>query len=322
MNLPTWLTLSFRTQWVLSIALAVIGIIASLTAGWDYALQIFQAEASTLVSVGYIVFMSFIIIIYFVFRSWQTVRKERYANIVPYIHRIHHEIRDLTTFLKEKDPKSNADQAEILQHLNQAKSSVVTILDQLVLVFTSLTSTKCRACIKLMYELGNEPYVYTYARDHASGKANKARDNSRNKTNRDLLSHNGTFSRLFDEEVDVWYYISNNLIRDYKKGQFTSTSFSAYRSSADGPKTGWLLPYRSTITCVIRENASELLPEHRCNVVGFLAIDSESRGVFEPRWDVELLLSVADSLFHPLSIIQTTHPATVHRSQPEARYDV
>jgi hypothetical protein len=35
-------------------------------------------------------------------------------------------------------------------------------------------------------------------------------------------------------------------------------------------------------------------------VLGFLSVDSESREVFEERWDVEILFAVADALYHPL----------------------
>jgi hypothetical protein len=35
-------------------------------------------------------------------------------------------------------------------------------------------------------------------------------------------------------------------------------------------------------------------------VLGFLTIDSESRGVFVDRWDVQIAFAMADALFHPL----------------------
>lgn len=35
-------------------------------------------------------------------------------------------------------------------------------------------------------------------------------------------------------------------------------------------------------------------------MLGFLTVDSESRGVFEERWDVQLMLAVADALYTPV----------------------
>ena len=35
-------------------------------------------------------------------------------------------------------------------------------------------------------------------------------------------------------------------------------------------------------------------------VLGFLTVDSESRNVFEERWDVQIMFAVADALYGPI----------------------
>ena len=74
----------------------------------------------------------------------------------------------------------------------------------------------------------------------------------------------------------------------------------------------WPLPYRSTLTCAIRHHAILGLLEQP-EAVGFLCVDSESRNVFEKRWDVELCFSIADALFHPIDQLIKTMASAAQR---------
>jgi hypothetical protein len=62
----------------------------------------------------------------------------------------------------------------------------------------------------------------------------------------------------------------------------------------------WPLPYKSTMTCAIRQGTFDRADDVEQLVLGFLTIDSESRGVFVDRWDVQIAFAMADALFHPL----------------------
>ena len=58
-------------------------------------------------------------------------------------------------------------------------------------------------------------------------------------------------------------------------------------------------------------------------VLGFVTVDSESRRVFESWWDVPIVFSVADALYHPLKAFlelqnRVNIPARV-RPQTDAR---
>ena len=240
--------------------------------------------------------------------SWQLARKARYANITLHIHRINHLVRDILTYLDEHESKSD----NIEEKGEKTRIAVGQILDNTVSIFAMLTGTNCRACIKLIYTetaddaAGVDLYVHTYIRDGNSNSAFQRKDVERRKQNLDPLTpeRNRVFFDLFDLTNAAWYYVNNDLIKTHRNGKFNSTSFEAYdpeRAVGHRPSNSWPLPYRSTITCVIRQNASVLMmPERDCNILGFLAIDSESRGVFNRRWDKELALSIADALFHPL----------------------
>ena len=301
-------TLNWRIQIVLTAVIVSISVFLSFVSGWDIIEKISKEEHPTVLTVTYVLFLSFLFMICHVALSWQLTRKARYANIASHIHRINHSVRDILTYLDEHDPKSD----DKREKNERTRIAVGQILDSTVSIFAMLTGTNCRACIKLIYtEMADDAagvglYVHTYIRDGNSNAALQRTDVERRKQNSDPLTpeRNRVFSDLFDLRNSSWYYVNNDLIKAYKNRSFNSTSFEAYDPRrAVAPPHSWPLPYRSTITCVIRQNASPLMPRRDCNVLGFLAIDSESRGVFNRRWDVQLALSIADALFHPLEKI-------------------
>lgn len=190
-------------------------------------------------------------------------------------------------------------QKEYENFSNQCKIIIGRILDHFNGIFTSITETRCRSCIKLLYTT-DQMYVYTLARDQGSHQSCSQLDTKRVRGNHDPLKDNPQFARLFSDAEDVWHFISNDLTKDHA---FHSTSMSAYKPERahrfPAMLGAWPLPYRSAITAAIRQGPFDLCHE-RSEVLGFLSVDSESRGVFEERWDVEILFAVADALYHPL----------------------
>jgi len=255
----------------------------------------------------YLATLFFAVIVIAAIRQWMTVRKERYANITPLMHQIIHQIRDLNTFIHLGEPEGKS--KEDYQHfINQSKIIFGRVLDQLNTIFTSITSTHCRTSIKLTYLKDGRLYVYTLARDQGSKQKCLRMDNDRVNKNHDPLDENLQFAKLFDDTVEVWHYCCNDLTRDEN---FRATSVSAYdpeyarrAPAAESrwrlPKRArWPLPYRSTIACVIRQGPFDAYQNIKTEVLGFLTVDSESRNVFAPRWDVEIMFAVADALYAP-----------------------
>lgn len=243
-------------------------------------------------------------------RERLTSRKEKYANITVYCHQISSITRDLNTYIILNQPPHAGSVREYEQFFEVVKTKTREILDQLALIFVSLTGTRCRTSIKLIYPVGDEAYYFTFTRDHTSLEHCRERDDQRAERNHDPLKKNAQFSKLFDHSSGTRTYFCNDLSCD---PAFTSTSFTAY--DPHWAETGlhekknlfgklklrrWPLPYRSTICCVIRHGAASFLPGLKPLVLGFVTVDSESRNVFEPRWDPPLLSMVADNLFHPL----------------------
>ncbi len=263
----------------------------------DVSLHHALAQAYLIVS---LVILTFAVIVILHLKA----RKEKYANITEYIWKINTSIKDIDSFIEiNKTISSNP------EHFNEtAKSKIGDILNNLQLVFVSLTGTRCRASLKLTYNKNGRMYYYTFSRDQASFKSCGVLDDHRVACDHDPMDKNPQFLKLFSDDNSTFHYFSNDLMSDEK---FEATSFSAYDESwgrtglLNGRRLAWArerwpLPYRSTITCVVRHGPASFIPERKSIVLGFLTVDSESRGVFSERWDVPIVFAVADALFHPV----------------------
>lgn len=251
----------------------------------------------------YLATLFFFMIVLTVYRQWISIRKERYANITPLLHQILHQIRNLNTYVKTKEPRDGSpDQYQ--QFIDNCKIMFGRVLDQVNNVFRSLTSTHCRTSIKLTYTKDGGLFVYTLTRDQASRERCLIMDRDRVASNHDPLSKNPQFARMLSDSEDVWHYVCNDLTRDK---DFRATSLTAYApdyatsAARFFSRERWPLPYKSTITCVIRQPPFDMNSSLPSEVLGFLAVDSESRGVFEKRWDVQIMFAVADALYGPTS---------------------
>jgi hypothetical protein len=266
------------------------------------------ADWKTVWAQAYVVATAIILLTVLIFREYTAGRKEKYANITSHVQKITLLCKELVLYVEERRPPNGANREQYKQFTEACHSKFALVLDQLNLVFSSLTSTKCRTSIKVIYERGGEFYYYTLARDAGCWNECLESDNRRVDNDHDPVKNNSHFLTIFDSSTHTYHYISNDLTRD---SSFHSTSFTIYdphwadtgakpRSLLTRLKGEWPLPYRSTIAVAIRLGASSFLTEVKPTVLGFLTIDSESRNVFEERWDVQLMFAAADALFHPL----------------------
>jgi hypothetical protein len=280
------------------------GLVLAWLAGFDLVEKFVHGQDALSVCANvYVVATAVLAISLTAYRQYISIRKEKYANISSNMHSVFHHIRNLYTLIDNKEP-TNGTEEQYQDFIEECKSIFTIILDQLCVVFISLTSTHCRACIKVVYKIDSDAYVYTLTRDQNSKSKCYQTDNKRLKDNHDPLEQNRTFAELFSDANQKWHFICNDLT---SLAGFHSTSVTAYQPeyATSTPlrhlpwrsSNEWPLPYRSTIACVIGQGPfarCDNLPTH---VAGFLTVDSESRGVFEDRWDVQLMFSVADAIY-------------------------
>jgi hypothetical protein len=251
----------------------------------------------------YLATIAVVVISFSAYRQWNTIRKEKYANITPIIHQLLHQIRDINTVLQANQCRSLS-QTEYKHVFDVCKLMFGRVLDQVNAIFTSITSTHCRTSIKLLYPVEGKIYIVTFSRNQGAKQAWMQLDKNRFELRHDPLVDNPQFFSISSDTNQSWYYICNDLPRD---PSFLCTSVTAYKPEhatravpPPGKRPEWPLPYKSTIACVIRQAPVDVDGDIPSEVIGFLTVDSESRGVFSERWDVPLMLGIADALFTPL----------------------
>jgi hypothetical protein len=236
-----------------------------------------------------------------IFREISRIRKERYANIFERMEAIFNLIKDLTTYMNERIESEQIDLEQIKRDVDR---SLISILDNIEEIFSMLTGTTCRTTVKCIFQDGEKLYVYALARDRRSGQINRNRDEKRRDEKSDPLEDNEDFYSIFSDSKR--YCIENDLI---PKINYKNTSFKIYGNPRAlnafqrlcVPTLGWTLPYRSTMVFPIRQDESNALRFAAAGCLGFLAIDSAFKGVFQARFDGPLGASFAEALFHPLS---------------------
>jgi hypothetical protein len=300
--------------------LGFLGIVLALFSGFDLFERLGMGqEPRSWIPTVYVLLITLVMTVAASYYVFSAIRKERYANIMRPLHAITHQARDIYTYIINKEPRGSGQEAYEL-YATTAKSMFGDLLDQVSVIFTTLTSTRCRAAIKLVYKVNNDFYVCTLTRDRNSRQDCAGIDDNRLEHNRDPLYGNTHLTLLSDSDNNSWHYISNDLVRAVKNKEYLTTSELAYSSGRPPGNKKWVLPYRSCLTCVIGQAKFEECPSLRTEIPGFLTVDSESRGVFEERWDKELIFLIADALFAPLTAyLQAVQRGKDAPPPPEAR---
>jgi hypothetical protein len=296
----------WRVKWFGAWIGAGIGGVLAYFAGFELIEKFVQSQDRIHLAANlYIVGLSAGVLVFAGWRQWVSIRKEKYANISAVLHQIMHQIRDLNSYIYVMEPRGGTKEAYDL-YVDNCRTMFGLIMDQLNSIFMSITSTHCRTSVKLIYERGDKLYFYTLARDLGSRQSCLALDNRRVSENHDAIDQNPHLAMLINEANNHWHFISNYL--PSLRPRFTCTSVTAYEpeyyDAASHPwnifKKDWPLPYKSAIKCVIRQAPCSFRPSMKPEILGFLTVDSESRGVFEEKWDAQLMYAVADALYGPV----------------------
>lgn len=245
-----------------------------------------------------VMFGSFVI--WSIHREYKIARKEKYANISRIMSAVSNQSKELSLKLTNA---LNSDVSPSPELLMGAVDVISHILDDVVGIFSLLTGTRCRAALKVIGRDEGQVWAHALARDRMSAANCAHSDKDRNERKFDLIEQNIDFEILYDDKKDdVGYYFNNNML----KSEYYSTSLRYHQESstshvwksADGKD--WPLPYRSAIVWPIRQDVNSTVSPRL--FYGFLAVDSESRGVFEERWDSAIGNTIAHQLFLPLHL--------------------
>jgi hypothetical protein len=238
------------------------------------------------------------------YREVVFARRDRWAGTLDRQQAAFERLRDLSSVLGNALAAHYRHEPVTRDTLHQARYLVEEVLDEFANIFSLMTTTRCRACIKMIAERDGVMYVFALARDRLSAAETKKDDQKREAELLDRLESNTDFLSLFDPgSPDPGYYFSADLTREDKYHSSSTNYWQNVRGNPNEPaRKDWFLPYRSTIVFPIRQEAQEHMgiTEEKC--VGFLAFDSASRRAFVRRWDVPLGKALAHAMYTPLAM--------------------
>lgn len=225
-------------------------------------------------------------------------KKHRYADIVQFLHRLNHAIRDKVVSLQIKQQKKTLQFSEYKDALEGASLSF--LLDQVAQAYSRLNGVRCSVCIK---EYLPDRKLRVIARDSQSAvdRPLQAVPHS--------IDDDTPCLKLYDPAEPTRHYLCNDVIKAWKSQEYRSPSFQVYsEKKPDVAEYGpfclikhWPLKYRSCLVLPIRYTPTEISGSNPPVRVapkywGFLCIDSTHRGVFQKdSWEVAAMC--ADALY-------------------------
>lgn len=254
-----------------------------------------QKDLPTIIAIIILGALAGMFVILLLIEEWRWSEKSRYAEATKSLHLCVHILRDIHFTLS----KPGISDIERLQDLSFA-------LYGLAKTFSLLKAAHCRVCIKYvclnddvlkknLAELNDEErlrylYVKTLCRDMETDKKKDFRSEGDPKNN--TLAGNTDFSEIFLMKDDAsHHWIRNDIWKD-----------RAYQNTRlAGLKDCRQLGYRSTLVVPIRKTTKGMSYDKQFSrdqdIIGFLCIDSMTKGIFNDRYDPDVAAIFADTLF-------------------------
>jgi hypothetical protein len=256
------------------------------------------------------------------YREFYRLGRIRLARTLPYLDALSTSLRDLRSYLNLHSARIRTGQPLQEDVLERSREMLSDILSKEASIFTTMTATSCRACVKLIDVVQpsgsekltpNDIFVFALARDSSAAMANRTHDKKRADEKFDRLAENSDFLKLYDENVDdPGFFLSNDLIaeEDYETSSikyWNNYGQSAIRST----KVPWKLPYQSAIVWPIRQDPRPSLGINEYRTIGFLAVDSHAKNAFSRELHVPIGAILANALFPILEIYRDLAEAQV-----------
>lgn len=181
--------------------------------------------------------------------------------------------------------------------------------------YTLFKNKRICVCIKLVINTGDgDIFIRTLCRDDIARKDSR-RVQPKEETVIHYINENTDFKYIF-ENVNkngekFKYYISNVLpLEDFYRNSRINADEYPPRSVIPIVKEikrlkAWPLPYKSTITVpiiILTDN-----PVDKDNIAGYLCIDSDTMWIFNKKYDVNILRSIANGLYPTIKKIVNNH---------------
>lgn len=223
-------------------------------------------------------FGSYILVlgILLIYREYVFSRKARYAEASFFFHKTTHSIRDAFDLTEAENKEGTL-------------LKIQAALDGFSSAISMITGASCRVCIKQILEKneGEEYFTQTFVRSNTN-RYNEKKDSPQE------LFKNSDFFYIVRENADM--YFSNNL---KKESAYNNSSWPGVSTERDAYIKAKKYDYISSISWPIQGGAplSEESQKNKPELIGFLCIDSLTKNIFDRRYDKQLGLMFADSLY-------------------------
>ena len=272
---------------VLKSFLTLITIIASVLAITTNYTN-FKDTASSDARFGFVLLAGFALffLVIILIQNWRFSRNSRYAEAQSYFNCAFLQCNDIAQ-------KDSVDEREL-------ELEIEKICEDIAKAFNIIIGFKCATCVKIVNQDPSQINdrapnltVRTLTRDSLSQRKRRKSQNFIHPLNR-----NTDFYTIFSPEFKDEYFYSNDLtgLHGYLN---SSHDVCGEPSDSSIPVFGyilrnitWKLPYKSTIVAPIKDNS-----QNEGSVIGFFCIDSNNKGMFINKYDVQLIIDVAFSLY-------------------------
>ena len=193
--------------------------------------------------------------------SYRLSRKSRYAEVMP----------KLKTALAGVISESLNPGHKV----EEKKGHLAKVMDDISGVFSILTGSSCRACIKMVRGPSKKQSTVeavTFCRSSDESAIGESHP----------VAHNTAFNSLFQDPAKLWFF-GNDLPEMASQGAYTNTN------------KDWKKKYRSTIVWPIRKPSSN--PQTEALLVGFLCVDSKKCKSFSEEFDYPIGAIIASALY-------------------------
>lgn len=279
LNLKIW---AFIKNISLGDVLAFCGLIISFIA-----LLNASSDVSILIFAIYIVLLAILL----VEREFDYSRKARYAEAMSALHKCSHRFRDAFHEIIQGQDKE------------RVRKEIRELLIPFANAFTLITSTRCRACIKIINVKKSQKdkrdnietkkrkyYAETFARSDTP-------DLSLDKDKEADIEKNTDFSKIFFRQEN--YYMCNNLIN---QNPYLNSNWPSDPDERKKFIEREEYDYISAVVWPIQSKPAT--PFDKPVVIAFLCVDSLSRNVFTRRYDIDTGAIIADSLYPILKVFR------------------
>lgn len=205
-----------RNRYVITFGAAFIGGLVGL---WSGLLSLVDAYVKTQtikesIYAGGLVFIVVLLMVFLLYRELKSSRFRLLGNIAHNQKRASEHLKTLNIVLSSNLKNATVTENTAEQITAWARGLLQQILDEYCTIFSSLSRSQCRVCIKCVFEAKETMYVCSLVRDKISSEICKQSDTERTRDLLDKLDHNTDFLELFDPSCpDQGYFLKTTLLR-------------------------------------------------------------------------------------------------------------